>query len=80
MPTLTDVPMPTNYEGWEEYEDLKSLHQRDLKDYERKEKLFPVKTKEYSLLLFHAFPTRQFKILNVHLTGDASLMNTTISN
>ena len=39
IPTLTDVPAPTNYDAWEENEDLKSLYQRDLRDYERKEKL-----------------------------------------
>ena len=39
VPTINDIPMPTNYDAWEEYEDLKFLHQRDVREYERREKL-----------------------------------------
>ena len=37
-PKLEDVPLPSSYEAWEEYEDMKFLYQRDLRDYERREK------------------------------------------
>ena len=37
--TIADIPVPTTLDAWEEYEDLKFLHQREVREYERREKL-----------------------------------------
>ena len=38
-PKISDIPVPTTYDAWEEYEDAKFIYQREVKDYERREKL-----------------------------------------
>ena len=39
LPTIDDIPMPTDYEAWTEYEDLNFIYQSAVRDYERREKL-----------------------------------------
>ena len=38
QPKLEDVPTPSTYEAWEEYEEMKSIYHRDLREYDRREK------------------------------------------